>query len=82
MRQRIYLKGLVARIDVPLLGDLEIALFHQLIIDTLQLSQFISRTPALINKVQNQEQAHVYFSSSNVHVIFRWKVDRILGLDI
>ncbi len=82
MRQRIYLKGLVARIDVPLLGDLEIALFHQLIIDTLQLSQFISRTPALINKVHNQEQAHVYFSSSNVHVIFRWKVDRILGLDI
>ena len=40
-----YLEDLVARIDAPLLDKLWITLFHQLILDTPQLSQFISRTP-------------------------------------
>jgi hypothetical protein len=40
-----YLEDLVARIDAPLLDRLEITLFHQLILDTPQLTQFISRTP-------------------------------------
>jgi len=42
-----YLEDLVARIDSPLLNCLEISLFHQLIFDTPQLTQFISRTPTL-----------------------------------
>ncbi len=37
----------MARIDAPLLGDLDIRFFHQLIFDTPQLTQFISRTPNL-----------------------------------
>ena len=40
-----YLENLVARIDVPLLNNLLIIFFHQLIFDTPQLNQFISRTP-------------------------------------
>ena len=40
-----YLDDLVARIDAPLLDNLEITFFHQLIFDTPQLTQFISRTP-------------------------------------
>ena len=40
-----YLEDLVARIDAPLLHQLWITFFHQLILDTPQLTQFISRTP-------------------------------------
>ena len=39
-----YLDELVAWIDAPLLGNLEITFFHQLSLDTPQLTQFISRT--------------------------------------
>jgi hypothetical protein len=34
----------MALIDTPLLNDLEISFFHQLIFDTPQLTQFIGRT--------------------------------------
>ena len=61
-----YLEDLVARIDSPRLVRLGINLFHQLIFDTPQLMQFITRTPEL--KVY--DQAHVYFSNSDVRVIF------------
>ena len=40
-----YLDDLVARIDAPLLNELQITFFYQLIFDTPQLTQFISRTP-------------------------------------
>ena len=40
-----YLEDLVARIDAPLLDELEITFFHQLLFDTPHLSQFIGRTP-------------------------------------
>ena len=40
-----YLDDLVARIDAPLLVKLNITFFHQLIFDTPQLTQLISRTP-------------------------------------
>jgi hypothetical protein len=62
-----YLEDLVARIDSPRLAFLEIALFHQLIFDTPQLIQFLSRTPTL--KVN--DQATVVFSGSYVGVTFR-----------
>jgi hypothetical protein len=42
-----YLKDLVARVDSPLLNNLEITFFDQLIFDTPLLIQFISRTPML-----------------------------------
>ena len=61
-----YLEDLVARIDSPLLDRLEIAFFHQLIFDTPQLIQFISRTPTL----EVHDQARVYFSNLDVRVTF------------
>ena len=39
------LEVLEAQIDAPLLDKLDIIYFHQLIIDTPQLTQFISRSP-------------------------------------
>ena len=42
-----YLDDLVVRIDAPLLKTLHIRFFNQILFDTPQLVQFISRTPAL-----------------------------------
>jgi len=61
-----YLEDLVARIDSPLLDCLDIRLFHQLIFDTPQLTQFISRTPTL----EVHDQARVDFSNLDVRVTF------------
>ena len=60
-----YLEDLVAQIDTPLLNKLLIHFFHQLIFDTPQLTQFISRTPKL--KVYNL--ATLYFSSWDAMII-------------
>ena len=59
-----YLEDLVARIDAPLLDDLDITFFHQLIFDTPQLSQFISRTP----KLGAHGEARVVFSDGRVSI--------------
>jgi hypothetical protein len=61
-----YLEDLVARIESPLLDYLEISLFHQLIFDTPQVTQFISRTPTL----EVYDQARVEFSDLHVRIIF------------
>jgi hypothetical protein len=53
-----YLEDLVARIDAPQLGVLAINFFHQLIFDTPQLMQFISRTP----KLKTHDEARLVFS--------------------
>jgi len=53
-----YLEDLVARIDAPLLDNLDITYFHQLIFDTPHLKQFISRAP----KFEPHDEAHVSFS--------------------
>ena len=42
-----YLELLVARIDTPRLGSLGITLFNQIVFDTPQTTQFISRTSSL-----------------------------------
>jgi hypothetical protein len=42
-----YLEKILARIDAPRLNRLEISFFNQIIFDTPQLFQFISRTPTL-----------------------------------
>jgi hypothetical protein len=61
-----YLEDLVARIDSPLLNCLEISLFPQLIFDTPQLLQFISRTPTL----ELHDRARVDFSHLNAGLRF------------
>jgi hypothetical protein len=48
------LEDLVARVDAPFLDELHITFFHQLILDTPQLAQFINRTPNL--KAHNEVQ--------------------------
>ena len=42
-----FLEDLVARIDAPRLGNLEITFFNQIIFDTPQFIQFLSRLPTL-----------------------------------
>ena len=59
-----YLEDLVARIDAPRLANVFITFFHQLIFDTPQLSQFISRTP----KLKAHDEARVVFSEGHVSV--------------
>jgi hypothetical protein len=59
-----YLEDLVARIDAPLLDKLDIICFHQLIIDSPQLTQFISRSP----KFKAQDEARVVFFDWDVLV--------------
>jgi len=59
-----YLEDLVARIDASRLGILDIAFFNQLIFDTPQLAQFISRTP----KLKAPDNARLIFHHSGVRV--------------
>ena len=56
-----YLEDLVARIDVPRLDDLNIILLHQIVFDTPQFIQFISRTPRL----KALEKARISFKEGN-----------------
>jgi hypothetical protein len=73
-----YSEDLLARIDAPLLHWLEITLFHQLIFDTPQLTQFIGRTP----KLKAYDEARVDFSDRRVLVTFPQAFDRALALKI
>ena len=59
-----YLDDLVVRIDAPLLKTLDIIFFNQILFDTPQLVQVISRTPAL----KAPETAHVMFWDNTVRV--------------
>jgi hypothetical protein len=62
-----YLEDFVARIDAPLLDKLQIAFFHQLIFDTLHLTQFVSRIP----KFKAYNEARVEFNPRSVRVTLR-----------
>ena len=73
-----YLEDLVARIDAPLLDKLTITFFHQLIFDTPQLTQFISRTP----KFKAHDEARVVFSNWDVTVTLPQTFDGELKLGI
>jgi hypothetical protein len=73
-----YLEDLVARIDAPLLDGLKIIFFHQLIFDTPQLNQFISRIPNL--KIQGE--ARVDFFPRYVGVILPQAFPRELNLGV
>ena len=61
-----YLDGLVVRIDAPLLERLDITFFNQILFDTPQLIQFITRTSALMTP----ETARVYFGGVAAMVSF------------
>ena len=74
-----YLEEFVARIDVPLLTDLYIAFFHQLIFDTPQLVRFISRTPKFET---NDGECRLAFSSHHCSVTFPQTSDWTLTLVI
>ena len=73
-----YLEDLTARIDAPLLDNLIITFFHQLIFDTPQLTQFIRRTP----KLKAHDQAHVVLSEDHVWVTLPQTPDGNLHLGI
>ena len=73
-----YLEDLVARIDAPLLNSLTIILFHQPIIDTRQLTQFISRAP----KFKAPDEAYVEFSDWRVSIILPQASYTVLELAI
>jgi hypothetical protein len=72
------LEDLVARIDAPLLHELNIRFFHKLIFDTPQLAQFIARTP----NTQPPVEARIVFSSRDVVVIFPRTFPRGFSLEI
>ena len=59
-----YLEDLVARIGAPLLNTLRITFFHELIIDTPQLTQFLGRSPEL----KTRDEARVVFYNREVSV--------------
>jgi hypothetical protein len=59
-----YLEDLVARIDAPLLLELSITFFHQLLFDNSQPTRFIRCTP----KFKAHNEAHVGFSDSDVTI--------------
>jgi hypothetical protein len=59
-----YLEDLVTCIDTPRLNELSITLFNQIVFDTPQSIQFISRAPTL----ETFEKAHVVFQHDAVRV--------------
>ena len=59
-----YLEDLMARIDAPLLDNLDITLFHQLIFHAPQLTQLISRIP----KFKAHVTAHLILSNVDASV--------------
>ena len=61
-----YLEVILARINAPQLDDLHITFFNEIIFDTPQLFQFISRTPTL----RALEKGRIAFSEDAVMVKF------------
>ena len=59
-----YLDDLLASIDAPRLENLFIRFFNDIVFDTRQLAQFISRTPTL----KSLEKAHVTFDNHAARV--------------
>jgi hypothetical protein len=72
-----YLEDLVTRISAPLLNLLVITFFHQLIFDTPQLVQFISRTP----KLKGYDEARVILSDQHATIALPGRDSRLkLGI--
>jgi hypothetical protein len=78
---REYLEDLVALIDAPLVDNLAVIFFHEPILHTshsLQLAQFISRTP----KFKAHDEARVFFSDWDISVIIPQSHGRALRLGV
>ena len=73
-----YLEDLVAQIDTPQLDKLSITFFHQLIFNTPQLIEFISRTP----KFKIRHEARVFFNDHHVRITLPQTLDGSLELAI
>jgi hypothetical protein len=57
-----YMEEILARVDAPILNELHITFFNQIIFDTPQLLQFISRRPML----RAPEKGHIAFDSEAI----------------
>jgi hypothetical protein len=75
-----YLEVILAQIDAPRLNKLRINFFNQIIFDTPQLFQFISRRPTL----SAPKKGRISFDSEAVNVTFRPQTSDhgILGVEI
>ena len=73
-----YLENLVSRINAPLLNKSHITFFHQMIFDTPELTQFISRT----TKFKAQDKLHVFFSDQEVSIELPQSSDGMLELGV
>ena len=75
-----YLEEILARIDAPQLDRLSIIFFNQIIFDTPQLFQFISRRPTL----RAQKQGYIEFSPRSPLVKFLSQIldDEVLTMEI
>ena len=71
-----YLEDLRAWINAPLLNKLHITLFHQMIFETPELTQFIIRTP----KFKAHDEARVFFSNQEVSIRLPQTSDGVLEL--
>ena len=60
-----YLEKILARVDTPRLDELHITFFNQIIFDTPQLFQFISRRLVL----RAPEKGHIVFKSKAIILI-------------
>ena len=61
-----YLEDLLARVDAPHISQMRVSFFNQIIFNTPELFQFISRRPAL----RAPENGHIVFSSEAIIVAF------------
>src|SRR6267154_1463621 len=75
-----YLEVILARINAPRLNNLDITFFNEIIFDTPQLFQLISRTPTL----RAPEKGRIAFSDHAVMVKFPSQTSdyRVLSVDI
>jgi hypothetical protein len=73
-----YLEVILARIDSPQLDDLHITFFNEIIFDTPQFFQFISRNPTL----RAPEKGRIAFSYDAVTVKFPSQISDHRGLSV
>ncbi len=59
-----YLEDLIARIDTPLLEEIEITFFNQLVFDIFRLPKFVCRT----EKFTRLDRAEVLLQANSIHV--------------
>ena len=75
-----YLDDLVARVDAPLLNNLYTTLFNQIVFDTPQVIQFISRIPTL--NALNKASISLEDGATSIHISSRTTSHRGLNVRI